>query len=137
METQNPQVQIKAKSRRHSKTRLIRRRFQRETVRQLARPFARFRSGVRTGITPHFAVWMADLRMKSALQRTSLASLADRHDSAVLAGTYGMLHVGGFRSVWDLTQADARDLLCVKGIGPKRLEDVKRDLVTRHVAVRW
>jgi hypothetical protein len=100
------------------------------------RPFARFRSGLRTGTTPHFALWMADVNIKSALQRTSLASLADR-ESGDVATAYGLLYVGGFKSVYDLTRADARDLLHVSGIGPKRLELVRANLASHQVAVNW
>lgn len=100
-------------------------------------PFSRIRSGIRTGRTKHFELWMADLQMKSALQRTTLASLADRHDVASAASVYALLYVGGFKSVWTLTQATRRDLLAVKGVGPKGLDLVKADLASRRVAVRW
>lgn len=101
------------------------------------RPFARFRSGLRTGTTPHFRLWMADLKIKPALKAIRLARIAEQHDAARLASSYAMLDEGGFRTMLDLVQADARDLLAVKGIGPKRLEEVKADLATRNVAVQW
>lgn len=106
-------------------------------VRLLQRPFARFRSGIRTGTTPHFQLWQADLKLKSALQSTTLRSLADRHDDPFLATAYSMLSDGGFRSVWDLTQSDAKKILAIKGIGPKRLRDLKADLAKHQVAVNW
>lgn len=102
----------------------------------IRKPFARFRSGLRTGTSPHFAMWMADLKIKSVLQGTSLASLADRETGDV-ATAYGLLFVGGYKSVYALTQATERDLLAVKGIGPKRLDLVKANLASHQVAVNW
>lgn len=101
------------------------------------RPFARFRSGVRTGTNPQFALWMADLNIRSALQRTSLVSLADRHDDALTSTAYALLHQGGFKTVWDLTQASKKDLLAAPGIGQARVSLVKADLAKHQVMVNW
>lgn len=110
---------------------------QRFGVRSAHGIISRFRSGTRTGTPPHFKLWMADLAIKSALQKTSVAALADRHDVPALASTYQVLFNNGFKSVWDLTQADARDLLRIRGIGPAKLEAVKADLAKQQVAVNW
>jgi hypothetical protein len=135
METQSSKVQVKAKTRVHEDTRRSRRHL--TGAHSLARPFARFRSGNRTGTTPHFALWQADVKLKSALQRTRLTSLADRHNDPALAKAYGLLSKGGFKTVFDLTQADAGKILAVKGIGPKRLAELKADLAKHQVAVNW
>jgi DNA-directed RNA polymerase alpha subunit len=95
------------------------------------------RSGAPTGTTPHFKMWMADLNLKRALERTKLKSITAKHTDPVLINAYALLESGGFKTVWKLTQADARDLLRVKGIGPAKLEKVKADLAARNVAVRW
>jgi hypothetical protein len=102
-----------------------------------SRPFARVRSGIRTGTPKHFRLWMAAIRMKSALQRKSTAVLADHIADVPLATSFALLHGAGFRNVYAVTQADARDLLCIRGIGPKRLEAVKTYLASVNVGVRW
>jgi DNA uptake protein ComE-like DNA-binding protein len=97
----------------------------------------RARSGAATGTTPHFKMWMADLNLKRALESTKLSQVAKKHTVPALALSYTLLHEGGIKNVYRLTQADARDLLRISGIGPKRLEAVKADLASRHVSVRW
>ncbi len=105
---------------------------------RIGKPFARIRSGIRTGTTPHFAMWMQDLKMKSALQNITIASLADRQSDLALAGAYKAIQRHGhFRNVWELTQATKAQLHDTPGLGPKRIAAIKADLASRHVAVKW
>lgn len=99
--------------------------------------FSRFLSGTKTGTTPHFKLWMADLNLKRALQNTSLASIADRHKDPKMATAYGMLVRHGFKTVWDLTQAKRGEIWDVPQFGPKRVAAVKADLAKNQVAVNW
>jgi hypothetical protein len=99
--------------------------------------FSRVRSGRRTGTTPHFKMWMADLNIRKALEGTTLLSLADRETDPVLINSYLLLRAGGIKNVFQLTQAKQHNLLAIKGIGPKKLEHVKADLAKHQVAVSW
>lgn len=138
MEAHNPKVQIKAKSRKYSKTRQERRHFSPQTPKYgRGGMFSRFLSGTKTGTTPHFKLWMADLNLKRALQNTSLASIADRHKDPKMATAYGMLVRHGFKTVWDLTQAKRGEIWDVPQFGPKRVAAVKADLAKNQVAVNW
>jgi hypothetical protein len=101
-------------------------------------PLSRVPSRTRTGSTPHFKAWMADLKVKSALQKLSVASLAEHPDTPPLAANaYALLFVDGIKNVFDLTQATADRLLRVSGIGPKKLETVKSHLAENNVKTRW
>lgn len=100
------------------------------------RPFARVPSGVRTGTTKHFSMWMADLSIRSAMQRLKLNALAESAESKV-AGPLAMLYVGGFKSVWDVARADVNALLAVRGIGPVSLDAVETYLKARNVKLAW
>ena len=102
-----------------------------------SRPYARFRSGIPTGTTPHFRLWMADLALKSTLQKARLVTLAadSRTDSKVAAG-YAML-AGKFKTVWGLVNASREDLLKVPGIGPARLRTIHADLTAHNVKTKW
>jgi hypothetical protein len=102
-----------------------------------SRPFARVPSGKPTGTTPHFKLWMADLNLKRVLQLTKLAKLADFHPDDATGSAYALLFGSGFKTVWDLTQSNKRDLLAVKGFGPAKLALVKADLAARQVQVNW
>jgi hypothetical protein len=99
---------------------------------------ARVRSGIRTGTTPHFRLWMADLKLKSVLQKTSTADLADHTAVGALArSAFALVFVAGIRNVYDLTQADVADLLRINGIGVKKLEAVEAYLLEHNVKPRW
>jgi len=98
----------------------------------------RVRSGVRTGTTPHFRLWMADLKLKSVLQKTSLAALSEHtHVGALCRSAFALLFNAGIRNVFDLTQADVADLLRINGIGVKKLEAVEAYLLENKVKTRW
>jgi hypothetical protein len=60
------------------------------------------RTGTRTGSPKHFALWMADLAAKSALQRLKLDRLAEATDGDVAAGL-AILRVNGVKNVFDLS----------------------------------
>lgn len=47
------------------------------------------------------------------------------------------LVAGGYDDVWKLSQADAKDLLKCKGIGPVTLRTIRALLVERAVPVTW
>lgn len=100
------------------------------------RPFARPRSGLATGTTAHFRMWMADLNIRSAMERLKLNHLAENAESKV-AGPFALLYVGGFKSVWDVARADVSALLAVRGIGPVSLEHVETYLKARNVKLAW
>lgn len=97
----------------------------------------RVSSGIRTGTTPHFKLWMADLQMRSALQKTRTAALAEHIDDAQVSSAMGLFHVGGIRDVWKLIQSDRAALLRVKGIGPNRLKAVHAYLIEHNVKPSW
>jgi hypothetical protein len=130
------EVQIKAKSRKHEDSRQFRRAWERFQAFQ-ASP----RVGRRTGTTPHFAMWQADLEIKSVLQRTKLADLADS-DSTPSPAAHGYAILASepskrFRNVWDLITADRANLLAVKGIGEARLLAIQLDLIEHKAQPRW
>lgn len=98
---------------------------------------SRVRSGIRTGTTPHFKLWMADLSMRSALQKTRTAALAEHIDDAQVSSAMALFHVGQIRNVWTLIRADKARLLAVKGIGPNRLKAVHAYLIEHDVKPSW
>lgn len=98
---------------------------------------ARVRSGIRTGTTKHFKMWMADLAAHSALQRLNTSVLAESIEEPQAAGGMALLWIGGFRNVWSLSQAPVEKLLKVRGIGVKRLAAVEKYLRDRQVPLRW
>ena len=100
-------------------------------------PFARVRSGVRTGRTAHFNMWQADLGIRRALEGITLVSIVDRLTGLPEANAYGILSRAGYRNVWQLTQASKHDLLAIKGFGPAKLALVKADLDKHQVGVDW
>lgn len=96
------------------------------------------RVGKRTGTTAHFAMWKADLEIKSALQRTKLSKLANAPETPTKAALgYGYLHQGGVKNVWDLLNAKREDLLLISGIGPVRLAAVQADLIAHKAQPKW
>jgi hypothetical protein len=99
---------------------------------------ARVRSGIRTGTTKHFKMWMADLKLKSALQKTSTADLADNTNvGALCRSAFAVMFVHGIRNVYDLTQADVATLLKLPSVGIKKLEAVEAYLLENNVKPRW
>jgi len=97
----------------------------------------RIRSGVRTGTTPHFRLWMADLNMRSVLQKTRTAALAEHVDNPLVSSAMALFTVAGIRNVWALIRADKATLLQVKGIGPNRLKAVEKYLIDHNVKPSW
>jgi uncharacterized protein YjiS (DUF1127 family) len=128
---QHSRVQVKAKTRNHEDTRRTRRHFTGE--RSLNRPFARFTSGVRTGTTPHFALWMNNARAISALLRLKTIDLAENHPDAKTASAYACVFGGGVRNVFELSQMSEDQLLAIKGIGPAAVAHLRRDLKACNV----
>lgn len=99
---------------------------------------SRFRSSVRTGTTPHFKVWMKDLKMISALQKTSLAKLAEHTVTPTLvASAFALAFNAGIKNVHALVMADVADLLRINGIGPKKLAAVEAYLLDHTVKPHW
>lgn len=97
----------------------------------------RVRSGIRTGTTPHFAAWMADLNVARVLHGIKLDTLADQLEGR-LASTFAVLRVsGGYKNVLQLSKADVADLLRIPSIGIKSLEAVEDYLNSRRVRVHW
>jgi hypothetical protein len=94
------------------------------------------KAGHRTGTTPHFALWKAEGALKSALQKTSTARLADKL-SGKLAAAFAVLYVGGYKNVWDVSQASGAKLLDLKGIGPATLGLVEDYLHSKKVELKW
>jgi hypothetical protein len=93
------------------------------------------RTGMRTGTTPHFALWMADLKQKSALQKLKLNKLIEHlpdQEHGVLAPLRAC-HVAGIKSVWDLSQTKPN----AKGIGPKRLAEIEAYLKSKDIPLKW
>lgn len=97
------------------------------------------RSGTRTGTTSHFAAWKAEGELKSILQRTKTAAVADSLPSAEngAAAGFALLSVGGFKNLWDVSQATEQELLAVKGIGIVRLGFVADYLKGKGVDLAW
>jgi hypothetical protein len=92
----------------------------------------------RTGTTPHFRMWMADLALKSSLQKTRLNKIvASEQGAGPKTGAVYALLAPVYKNVYALTQANREDLLAVKGIGPAKLALVEADLKSHNVAVRW
>lgn len=98
---------------------------------------ARVRSGIRTGTTPHFRLWMADLQMRSVLQKTRTAALAEHVDNALVSSAMALFTVAGIRNVWALIRANRDDLLAVRGMGPGRLKAVHTYLIEHNVKPSW
>lgn len=94
----------------------------------------------RTGTTPHFSMWMADLKLKSTLQRTKLAALAESTQDPKAAAAYAIVASAKgrpYKSVWDLAGASRTDLLALSGVGPAKLTAIHADLTAHNVKVRW
>jgi hypothetical protein len=99
---------------------------------------ARVRSGIRTGTTKHFRLWMADLKLKSTLQKTSTAALADHTGVPSLASSaFALMYIAGIRNVYDLTQISIERLLGINGIGLKKAEAVEEYLLRHSVKPSW
>lgn len=96
------------------------------------------RSGTRTGTTAHFAAWKAEGQVKSILQKTKTATLADsiEGDDRTASG-FALLYLAGFKNVWDVSQAKRADLLAAKGVGLVTLGHVQDYLKARNVALAW
>lgn len=100
----------------------------------------RTRTGKATGTTPHFRMWMADLRIKSALQRMKTSQLAksagDDHPQAASALSF-LAEDRRYRKLSAIVEAERADLLSISGIGPKRLDALAAYLRSKRVQVRW
>lgn len=97
---------------------------------------SRVRSGIPTGTTSHFRMWMADLSTRSALQRLKLNTLAENTEGRLARGL-ALLYVGGVKNVLDLSQARVEDMLDMQGIGIATLDVVEKYLLERQVTPRW
>jgi hypothetical protein len=92
----------------------------------------------KTGTTPHFKMWTADLRMKSALQKIKLMRLSESIvDNNKLSTAYAVAATAGVKTVWDLASAKREDLLALHGMGEVRLRLLHADLLARNVHPRW
>lgn len=105
-------------------------------LRSKSSPNGRFPSRTGTGTTPHFALWKADLGMKSALQRIRLDKLAESADGDTAAG-FAILFVVGVKNVFSLTQKRLDQLLKLPGIELRHLEAIEAYLLTRNVRPAW
>jgi hypothetical protein len=109
----------------------------RKQVRQYRLSTAK-KAGHRTGTTPHFERWKAEGALKSALQRTKTAHLADRiEDNDRAASGFALLFLAGYKNVWDLAQAKRSDLLKAKGVGLVTLGYVEEYLKAQKVELAW
>lgn len=97
----------------------------------------RIRTSAPTGTTAHFKAWMADLRAKSVLQRMKLDNLASQIEDGHTAGAFALLFVGGVRSVWDLSQLSADQVLAVRDVDIERADAVENYLRGRNVPLKW
>ncbi len=98
----------------------------------------RFRSGTRTGSTKHFDFWMADLKLKSALQKTKTAKLAEHtHPGALVRSAFALLHNARVKNVWAVTQLTIEQLLAIDGIGVKKAEALEKYLAENNVKTAW
>lgn len=102
-----------------------------------ASPMNRFPSGVKTGTTPHFKMWTADLQLRRTLEIVKVGHLANVAVDANTAAGYAALASAGFKNVFQLTRASRKEILAVAGFGPKRLDAVKGDLAAHNVQVGW
>ena len=100
-------------------------------------PFARSRSGLRTGSTPHFAAWKAEGELRSKLQRMKTVALAEQIEENSIAIPFALLNGGGFKTIWQVAQADLAELLAVPQMGPARLAKVETYLAGKRVPLNW
>lgn len=108
----------------------------RKAVRAFRITGGRRKPGKRTGTTAHFAAWQAEGRVKSILQRMKTGALADSLEGRVATG-FALLSVGGFKNVWDVSQATMEQLLAVRGIGITSIGYVEEYLTGAQVALKW
>jgi hypothetical protein len=103
-----------------------------------AQTSGRVRAGVRTGTTPHFKLWQADLKLKSTLQKTKTARLAELTlPGALVRSAFALLHNAGVKNVWAVTQLTIEQLLAIDGIGVKKAEALEAYLVANNVQPSW
>lgn len=100
------------------------------------------RTGKQTGTTSHFAEWKRAGAIKSALQRMSLARIADQaadEDAIQAAHGFAILYVSKkYKTVWDLVQVQSRGyLFVIDGIGDKRIDAMAAYLKAKQVNVPW
>jgi hypothetical protein len=91
----------------------------------------------RTGAPDWFRSMKAKAAVKAALEKIlTVHAYAGPHDGEP-AAELEALSAGGFKTVWDLSQAKREDLLAVKGIGPVKLKKIRAELVRRSVPTAW
>jgi hypothetical protein len=101
-------------------------------------PNARVTSRTRTGSPVYFGAWMADLKVKSALQKTKTAKLAEHtHPGALVRSAFALLHNAGFKNVFQVTQMTIEQVLSIDGIGVKKAEALEAYLTENNVKTRW
>lgn len=106
-------------------------------LRQTVPGTSRAPSRTRTGTTPHFRAWMADLQMKSALQKIKLNTLADAIDDSMLASGFALLYVGQVKNIYDLLRQSTAHLLSLPGIEIEHLSRVEQYLINYNVKPAW
>lgn len=102
----------------------------------VSRPFARVRSGIRSGTTPHFAAWMADLDVSRTLHAIKLDALAE--STSEEAATFAQLFVRGkIKNVLQLSKKEIEDLIPLVGGDVDGLLAVEKYLNARRVRLNW
>jgi hypothetical protein len=94
------------------------------------------RTGTRTGSPKHFALWMADLAAKSALQRMKLDRLAEATDGDTAAGL-AILRVNGVKNVWDLSMIQPGLPSALDALSPQQVIAVADYLKKNRVNAVW
>jgi hypothetical protein len=144
MEQQMPTANEKSRAEQENKIyeqkrlRRAMRKRQAAAARQTVPGSGRAPSRTRTGTTTHFRLWMADLQLKSTLQRMKLDALADQPQPGKVASSLAIIRVNSsIRSVWDLAMAELAELLSIPQIGPARLAEIEQYLLSQNVKPRW
>lgn len=86
----------------------------------------------KTGQPAWFRKITLEMELRRALARIPVSAMGE-----LSLAVRESLKLGGYKNVWQLSRADARDLLKLKGIGPATLRSIHQILVGHDVPVYW
>lgn len=112
----------------------------RQIRRAMARAMPRTKGRAKTGTSAHFALWMAEGRVKTAFVQIPLPEFFNRlqqHGFKPIPQRMQDALNARYETLWEFSQTSRAELLAIKGIGEGTLTILEDQCTETRVPVKW